>query len=166
MQRILPWLALICATAIAVVAVIELNDRADDDRLALEPTALPSPSIEPEASPSPETSEPGASPERTARKTPRETATRTRAAPAPETEEEQTAEPEPTPTPEPPRTPTPEPVVSAGPIDTSRARTPRTGGGAVANGLLVLAAALALRATNARVRRGTRPTKSTEAGGR
>ena len=150
MQRILPWLALICAVAISVVAVIELDDRADDDRLALDPTIRPSPSARALASPTPDDTEPEeTSPARTARRrTPRETTQRTEAAPAPTratAKETPEPEPEPTPTPEPPATPTPEPAVTAGPIDASGTRTPHTGGSALPSGVALFTVAAGLR---------------------
>jgi hypothetical protein len=139
LDRISPWLALLIAIAIAVVAVIEVYNRDEEDARLATPTSVPSP---------------------TGRATPTQSATDSPAAPteAPATTEPKTvAAPEPSrtkapkpeatdrPTPEPPRTPTPEPVITPGPIDTTRGRTPRTGGDALVPGVVVALVALALR---------------------
>jgi hypothetical protein len=149
-------LALIIAVGVAVVAVIELDSRSDDDTVAI-PTLLPSPSVvapteeptdEETEEPAEETDGP-AKPDGTlgaAQATDEPTASRT-ATPEP------TEEPDPTPTPEPPRTPTPEPLGTVGPIDASRGNTPTTGGDAVPGGVGLAVGALALRAFVRRDRR-------------
>jgi outer membrane biosynthesis protein TonB len=144
LDRILPWLALIIAVGVGVVAVVELDNRSEDDIRAVEPTTVPSPS---------ELASPLATPEPTqdaaqATDEPATEVPETAAAPEPS----KTATPEPTdeltppPTVAPPRTPTPEPPLIAGPIDTSNGKTPTTGGSSLIPGLLLALCALALRA--------------------
>ena len=136
MDRILPWLALIIAVGVGVVAVVELDNRSEDDIRAIEPTTVPSPS---------ELASPLASPEAT--KDARRPPSRTEAAAAPEPSKtatpEPTEEPEPTATVAPPRTPTPEPPLAAGPIDTSNGKTPTTGWKLPRPGLALALCALA-----------------------
>jgi hypothetical protein len=147
LERLLPWLALVVAAAIAVVAVIELDSRSGEEPIAIptfvqpSPTEPPSTAVGPTLSP---TATAGASPTASTRRTAgAAAATET---PEPSEAETPTAKPSPTRTPTPPRTPTPAPALTAGPLNRTKGSTPRTGGGAVANGLLIAGLALVLRA--------------------
>lgn len=130
MERFLPWLAVLVAAAIGVVAFIEIDSRSGEDDVTAIPTLVPSPTFgvvdsptpgttaeasptDPEASPSPSEPEPTLGPEAT------ETPTTTVAPP-----------PTPTPTPE----ATSPPPVAAEPGQT----TPVTGGGAFSGGLALM----------------------------
>lgn len=149
MQRILSWLALIIAVAVSVVAVLELDNRAEDDVVA-EATTIPSPrSIatprpSSEATESPDEQESAAAPAPSRKATPGRDTTKRPATAAPE----------------PPRTPTPEPAIVAGPIDTTKGRTPRTGGNVVPAGIVLAAIALVARAGVVSGRRHTGSTTS------
>ena len=154
MQRLLPWFALIVAATVSVLAVIELDNRSDEqDQLAIPTFVQPSPTEPPSTIVGPTLS-----PKATLVPAPTATVRRAAATATPQEEtpkpsEAKTPTPEPTPerTATPPRTPTPAPALTAGPIDTTKGSTPRTGGGAVANGLLIAGLALVLRAVNSRV---------------
>jgi serine/threonine-protein kinase len=152
MGRILPILALILAVGIAVVAVIELDSRSDDDDIAL-PTTLPSPTFGDIVTEEP-TEEPAATDEVT--EEPEGSVARSAAAVTDEPEPTETQQPAPTeepqstPTVAPPRTPTPEPAITVGPVDASRGNTPTTGASSVPAGTILAFAALALRATLSR----------------
>ena len=116
MDRILPWIALVLAVTISVIAVIELDNRSDEADLAVPTFIQPTPST-PAAptrtlGPAAETAKPRTTPGRTAT---------------------------------PPRTPTPAPELTPGPTDKSRGPTPRTGGDSLGLGLAVAALALILR---------------------
>jgi hypothetical protein len=143
-DRILPWVALIIAAAVATVAVVELDSRSTDDIAAIEPTTVPSPS---ELATPPEVTEDSAQATEEPTEEPTE-APASAAAPEPSktATPEPTVESEPTPTVEPPSTPSPEPPLAAGPIDTSNGKTPHTGGSSLVPGLLIALCALAMRA--------------------
>ena len=138
MERIAPWLAVVLAAAIAVVAVFELDMRSDEGDVALEPTAVPSPSGPTTAAPTtmgPET--PTTAPTERPEATDMPTATATI---------ESTVTPTTAPTEAPTIEPTPE-ATTAPPVGADE--MPNTGGGAVTGGLSVLSfagvAAIVLR---------------------
>ena len=128
MERILPWLAILVAATVAVLAVIELDNRSDeDDQLAIPTFMQPTPST-------PATEAPAREEETPRPATPADTAA------------DETAAATPKRTATPPRTPTPAPPITPGPTDASRGPTPRTGGGALLPGLLIASLALVVRA--------------------
>ena len=123
MERVLPWLAVVLAAAMAIVAIYELDQRADEMDEALGPS--------PPAETAPTTEQPE----------PAETAG---VATTPPTTPEQTATPEPA-TPEPTVAATPGPATPSPPaVPVDADATPHTGGGAVGGGLAVIALALTL----------------------
>ncbi len=117
MDRILPWLAILLAATIAVIAVVELDNRSDEDEQIAVPTFLQPSPLEP-------TTAPSTPDDVTATASPRATRQRT---------------------PSPPRTPTPAPALTPGRPDRSRGPTPRTGGNSLAPGLALAAIALVVR---------------------
>ncbi len=132
MQRVAPWLAVIFAAAIAVVAVFEIDFRSDEGELA-QPTTVPSPTepttMTPSAYPAP--SEPPAA-----------TAT-TAGPPTPDVTPEPTLSTTVAPTLAPTTAP---PITWPTPIPTDMDPMPHTGGGAVGGGaaITLIAAALGL----------------------
>jgi cytoskeletal protein RodZ len=161
MQRFLLPVALVLAVAFGAIAVLEIDNRADDDQLAL-PTTAPSPTARRSPRPlaSPTASVP-ASPTSTATREPAASVTEEPETAAPATTRAPatpTARPTPTATVKPPPTPSPTakpPVVTPGPDDRTKGETPTTGGGAVLPGLLMAGVALAVRASLSSRRRHT-----------
>jgi hypothetical protein len=150
MERVLPWIALLFAAGAIALAVVEIDQRADEAPLA-GPTTAPSPTRR--VSPPPTVSG-QASP--TARPTASPTAEPTATAEAEQTEAlpTRTATPAPAPTatvtPRPPPTPTPAlaaPALTPGPTDGVRGSTPHTGGGALVPGMAIAVIALLGRAS-------------------
>jgi hypothetical protein len=133
LERVLPWLAVVFAATIAVVAVFEIDMRSEEGQLALEPTAIPSPATT-------------AGPETPLSEAPTTPTSQAEATAAPT---EPPATPEPTATAAPVETETPAPTVEAPtaspPHVTATRPMPHTGGGAVGGGSVVFALAAALR---------------------
>lgn len=127
MDRIAPWLAIVFAAVIAVVAVFEIDMRSEEDDLALEPTTVPSPTDAPTTdgptTAAPTTTAPGAMP------------------PAPTDTPAATVAPSPTeaPTEAPTAEPTIAPPTTAPPDGVDP--MPHTGGGAVPAGIALIALA-------------------------
>jgi hypothetical protein len=135
MERVVQWLAIAAAAAIAAVGLFELNQRSEEPPpRAIQPTVLPSPTELRTRAP---IALPTASVPRTA-PAPKPTATLRAAAPA---TARATVAPPPTPTPTPP---TPIPPAPTVPPPGTRP-TPKTGGGALQAGLTLAALAVALR---------------------
>jgi hypothetical protein len=136
-ERVFPWLAVIFASVIAIVGISELRMRWDEGELALEPTAIPSPTDQ---------TTPGAP----------ATPTQAPAMPAVPTTPAQTLEPataeptvEPTASPAPTAEPTAEPEEPSPPIESpvvpEPEPMPHTGGGAVGGGTALFGLAMCVR---------------------
>ncbi len=146
MNRILTILAFVVALAVAGAAIYELNQRAEDDTVALpttppsqaSPTELPSPVDTP-------TDAPAGTGEATQEPQGSIAAATTAPAPSETAEPDETEAPDPTPTAAPPRTPTPEPAATIAPIDTSGGSTPHTGADSWPAGLALTVVALGFR---------------------
>jgi hypothetical protein len=135
MDRIAPWLAIVFAAVIAVVAVFEIDMRSEEDDLALEPTTVPSPTVAPTTdgptTAAPTTTAPGAMPP-----APTDTPAAT-VAPSP------TQAPTEAPTASPAAEPTSAPATTAPPAGADP--MPHTGGGAVPAGIALIALAGTLK---------------------
>lgn len=136
-ERILLWLALLFAIAVIVVALIEVDRRSEEEDVALQPTAVPSPTL---AAPTQELGP--LAPPGTATASPGET----QPIPPPTATTAQPAGAEPAETAAPPPTPSPAPVVPTPTPRVSGAEEPMpvTGGGALPSGLTFVALGLAL----------------------
>ncbi len=132
MERVFPWLAVVFASVIAIVAVFELDMRSDEGQQAL-PTMLPSPTDEttPGAQATP-TQAPAVPTTPMGPPTPEPTT------PAPTSTPAETEEPVPTATPK-------EPSPSIAPPVEDEEPMPNTGGGAVAGGTALVGLALGFR---------------------
>lgn len=132
MERVFPWLAVVFASVIAIVAVFELDMRSDKGQQAI-PTRIPTPTEETtpgaQASPTQAPSVPT---------TPMGPPTPEPTTPVPTSTPTETEEPLPTATPEEPSPSISPPIVTEEPM-------PHTGGGAVAGGSALLGLALGLR---------------------
>jgi hypothetical protein len=130
MQRVLPWIAVVFAAAIAVVAIFEIDMRSEEEKTMAEPTSVPSPTN----LQTPETMGPTQPPAIPAQPTNAPPATTAPSTPSPR----QTEPPTPEPT-EAPATaiPTSTPAGTLEPM-------PHTGGGAVGGGLALIGIASTL----------------------